>query len=292
MMICERTEMTTTEELSRGIELVSHDVRAGILLALAEHQQEAPRDETLRFAELRKRVGHDDPGNFNYHLKRQQGTLVEKTDEAYRLSDIGHHFIALLISGQFDPDSTREIPDPDIDCPICETPVTVTYEDGMLRTECENGHGTGMNVGPEILDSHSVAGALNVAMRRTLWEARSTMDGVCPQCEGTTTGTVNLASGESVPVFYEWVCTTCGAFLQNTAGGCALFHPAVVSFCYQRGVDVYQDAWTTFVGNVGTATVRSEEPLRVQVAVSVEGDSLVLTLDENASVVDITEQPS
>jgi len=282
--------MATTDDLSQGIELVSHDVRAGILLALAERKQEAPRDPALGFAALRTRVGHDDPGNFNYHLKRLRGSLVEKTDDGYRLSNIGHYCVALLRSGQFDPDRTREFPDADVPCPICALPVAVTYEDGTLRTECDNDHESRMNVGPKLLDTHSLTDAFNEATRRSFREAMSMREGICPYCEGETTGTVSRLPEASVPLLYEWVCTTCGAFLTNTPSGCVLLHPAVVSFCYRRGVDVRQEAWTTFAERLGTGTLQSEDPLRVQVPVSVEGDSLLLTLDEDASVVDVTEQ--
>jgi hypothetical protein len=279
--------MSADQPLTEGIELLSHEVRAEILIALAERMQEQPRDETLRFSELRHRVGHDDPGNFNYHLKRLLGSLVEKTDEGYRLSDVGHHFVAVLHSGRFDPGRRREFPETETSCSMCDAPSTVTYEDGSLRTVCENDHTLVLNVGPELLDSHSVIDALNVAMRRTLWEARSTMDGVCPYCEGETSGTVTRYPGEQIPVVYERTCNRCGVFFQNSAGGCVLFHPAVVGFCYQHGVDVFQHTWEILVENVGTATVRSEDPLRVQVDVSLDGERLELTLDDSATVVDV-----
>ncbi|WP_327050919.1 winged helix-turn-helix domain-containing protein [Halomicrococcus gelatinilyticus] len=277
------------QPLTGGIELLNHEVRAEILLALAERMQEHPRDATLRFSELRDRVGHDDPGNFNYHLKRLSGAFVEKTDAGYRLSDVGHHFVAVLLSGRFDPDRRREFPDTETSCPVCGAPSTVTYEDGSLRTVCEDDHTMVLNVGPELLDSHSVIEALDVAMRRSLWEARSTMDGVCPYCDGQTSGTVTRYPGEPVPILYEWTCDRCGVFLQNSAGGCVLFHPAVVGFCYQHGVDVFQRTWEVLVENVETAAVCSADPLRVQVAVSLEGERLELTLDDSATVVDVAD---
>ncbi|NEU59150.1 winged helix-turn-helix domain-containing protein [Halorussus sp. MSC15.2] len=279
--------MSADQPLNEGVELLSHEVRAEILLALAKRMREQPRNETLQFAELRDQVGHNDPGNFNYHLKRLLGTLVEKTDEGYRLSDVGHHFVAVLRSGRFDAGRRREFPEIETSCPVCGAPSTVTYEDGLLRTACGNDHTWMLNVGPELLDSHSVIDALNVATRRTLWEAKSTMDGVCPYCEGQTSETETRFPGDPVSVLYEWICKKCGVFLQNIAGGCVIFHPAVVGFCYQHGVDVFQHTWEILVENVGTATVCSEDPLRVQVGVSLEGERLELTLDDSAAVVNI-----
>lgn len=280
--------MPSDGPLNDAIGLVSHEVRAGILVALAEHQREHPRAAALSFSDLRERVGHDDPGNFNYHLKRLLGTLVEKTEEGYRLSDVGHHFVAVLHSGRFDPDRRREFPDAETACLLCGGASTVTYEDGSLRVACEAGHTSLLNVGPELLERHSLTTALDVAVRRTLLEARSTMDDVCPYCGGATSGTVARFPEDPVAVTFEWTCERCGAFLQNTAGGCVLYHPAVVGFCYRRGVDVFDDAWTALAEHVGDGTVVSEDPLRVQVAVTLAGDRLVLILDESTSVVDIS----
>lgn len=283
--------MTANHPLNAGIELVSHEVRAEILVALTEQIQESPRNETLRFAELRDRVGHDDPGNFNYHLKRLLGKFVEKTDEGYRLSVVGHHFVAVLRSGRFDPNRRQEFHEIETSCPVCGAAASVTYEDGSLRTTCENDHTWILNVGPELLDSYSVIDALNVATRRALWEAKSTMDGVCPICEGDTSGTEARLSEEPPLVMYEWMCDKCGLLTQNSAGGCVIFHPAVVGFCYQHDLNVYQHTWEVFVENVGTTTICSKNPLRVQVVISLDGEQLDLTLDDSATVVGVTKGP-
>ncbi|MFW6152937.1 MAG: winged helix-turn-helix domain-containing protein [Halobacteriota archaeon] len=46
-------------------------------------------EPTLRFSELTRRVGVRDSGRFNYHLSRLRGSVVERTDEGYRLTDRG-----------------------------------------------------------------------------------------------------------------------------------------------------------------------------------------------------------
>jgi hypothetical protein len=279
--------MVDNGSLTKGIELVSHSVRAEILIALAERIQEDPRDQALRFAQLRKRVGHDDPGNFNYHLQRLRGNLVEKRDGGYQLSDVGHHFVAILLSGRFDPDTRLEFPDVKTRCLVCGTSSEITYRDGMLRTMCDDGHSTVLNVGPELLDSHPVSEALNIAFRRTLLEAKSMTDGVCPHCEGATAGTVTREEDKPVSVLYEWVCENCGTFLQHSAGGSVLFHPAVVSFCYRHDVDVFERAWDVMARDVESGGVKSEDPLNVRVAIRLGDDTLVVTLDDTATVVDV-----
>lgn len=276
--------MTVEDTLAENSRLVSHEVRADILVALATHQRESGPGETLGFAELRRRVGHDDPGNFNYHLDQLRGTLVTSTAAGYRLSNVGQHYVALLVSGQFDPDRSREFPAVETACPVCGAQSSVEYEDGGLRTACSAGHTSLFNVGPELLDEWSVEETLSIALRRGLLEAKSVIEGVCPFCEGKTSGAFRRNDGEAVPVRYEGQCERCGTVVSNTAGGCVLFHPAVVSFCYQRGIDVYHSAWDVMTTNIETVEIDSEDPLRICVELVVEGDSLVLTLDRSGAV--------
>ena len=279
--------MTTEERLTESIQLVSHEVRADILMALAAHARETDPDETLGFAALRRRVGHDDPGNFNYHLGQLRGNLVTSTEEGYCLSDIGQQYVGLLVSGRFDPGESRELPAAETTCPVCAAPSTVEYESGVLRTDCPDGHASRLAVGPELLDEWSVETTLTIALRRSLFEARSVIDGVCPFCEGRTDGTLRRVDEGTVPVRYEAQCECCGMVLSNTAGGCVLFHPAVVTFCYRHGVDVYRSAWQVMSSAVEKVTVEGEEPFRVAVEFVIDGDSLGMSVDRSAEVVGV-----
>jgi hypothetical protein len=279
--------MTGDETLAESVQLVSHDVRADIVVALAEHQREAAPGEALGFAALRRRVGHDDPGNFNYHLGQLRGNLVTGTEEGYRLSTVGQHYVALLVSGRFDPDESRELPDVETACPVCGKSSSVAYEGGMLRTACPDGHTSRLNVGPELLDEWSVEETLTIALRRNLFEAKSVVEGICPYCEGSTAGGFERVDGDAIPVQYEAQCERCGMVVSNTAGGCVLFHPAVVAFCYQHGIDVYRDAWKVMTSHIETVTVDEEEPLRVGVELVVDDNSLVVTLDRSAAVTNV-----
>lgn len=276
--------MTGDSPLEAKVRLVSHEVRSAILVALARHQQESSPGEPLGFTELRRRVGHDDPGNFNYHLKKLVGNLVRKTDDGYLLSDVGHHYVALLVSGRLDPDVTREFPDAEPACPVCGEGATVEYEDGLLRTACPEEHTTQLNVGPELLDEWSVQETLNIALRRNLFEAKSVVEGVCPYCEGPTTGGFERLHDAIAPVQYEGRCERCGMLVQNTAGGCVLFHPAVVAFCYRHGIDIYDSAWEVLSTNIAAVRVREEQPLTVEVEIAIDDDRLTLTLDRWATV--------
>ena len=277
---------TDAGQLAAKLRLLSHDVRAGILVELARFHQERGPGSVLGFADLRRRVGHDDPGNFNYHLKQLLGNLVVKADEGYRLSNVGHHLVAVLVSDRFDPAVTRTFPDVEVACLLCERAATPTYEDGALQTTCADDHTVTLNVGPELLERRSVEETLGIALRRTLFEAQSVIDGTCPYCEGPTAGEFTRSVSAPVPVQYSGYCERCGMTVQSTAGGCVLFRPAVVSFCHRHGRDVYRQAWDIVASNVETARVTGEDPFRVETPVAIDTDRLVLTLDRSATVLD------
>lgn len=77
------------DEVSEAIELLSDEVRLGIVLELAAAAATAPEGDSVGFADLRERVGVRDSGRFNYHLRRLCGGFVERTDGGYRLTEDG-----------------------------------------------------------------------------------------------------------------------------------------------------------------------------------------------------------
>jgi hypothetical protein len=91
---------------------------------------------------------------------------------------------------------------------------------------------------------------------------------------------------ESFDVGVRYTCERCGEELSANAEASVIRHPAVVAFCYERGVDVSEaPLWELEWAVRPTARVVSESPLRAEVPVECKGDRLVLTLDEHAEVV-------
>ncbi|MFB6270286.1 MAG: winged helix-turn-helix domain-containing protein, partial [Halobacterium sp.] len=121
-----------------AFELLADDTRAGILRALAARQRDDPGDPAMSFAELRRAVGVADSGNFNYHLGKLRGRFVEQDGDGYRLTPQGVRLAALVASG-FDGVEVAATP-LDADCPVCGTPLAVSYGDGLVTVACENEH--------------------------------------------------------------------------------------------------------------------------------------------------------
>ena len=76
-------------EVSDAIDLLSDEVRLGVVLELAAAGATAETGEAVGFADLRTRVGVRDSGRFNYHLRRLCERFVERTDAGYRLTRDG-----------------------------------------------------------------------------------------------------------------------------------------------------------------------------------------------------------
>lgn len=283
------SDAETSDRLTDAVELVSHETRAEILIALANRHRESPRNPTLQFSDLRERVGHDDPGNFNYHLQRLTGELVEGTDGGYELSDVGHQLVGALLSERYDPEAELERLDADLSCILCDRTTTVSYANGLLWVECEGDHSLTMNVGPEVLTDHSVGEAVNVALWKSQLEMRLTIEGLCPVCDGQMSGGLDAERYDEPPVFYEAVCDRCGLSHRHVVGGCVLDHPVVVSLCYDHGLDVREDAQEILSEHVGQAEVLDEDPLRVEVDVSVGDEAVTLELDEDGEAVRVEE---
>jgi hypothetical protein len=275
-------ENSVTEKLTSAVELVSHETRAQTLVELATQHRESPRDPTMQFTELRKQVGHADPGNFNYHLKRLTGGLVIKTEAGYKLSDIGLRFVGILLSDRFDPDADIDI-DTTISCPICARSATVAYEQGTIRAECGQGHSLRGDIGPGLVADRTVETALELAVSTGQFQTRLAIRGICHNCDGPISGELQPPVSKDEPITFVASCDRCGSFVQNTAGGCVFDHPAVVSLCYEHGIDTRTNRWALYE-YVESTTVSERNPLRVEVEIAVEDERVVLVLSEDGTV--------
>jgi hypothetical protein len=274
------------ERLSAVIDLVSHETRAQTLVELAARQRESPHDEWLSFSELRRRVGHDDPGNFNYHLGRLRGSLVEQSESGYRLSAVGGEFVAVLLSSRFDPDSDVSVPDESVSCLLCSASAHPAAVDGRLLVECDEGHTFVATVGPDVFDGTPLIETLNVALFHALSDLRIATSGVCAMCDGPVerrSPSNGDASSERTELFL-FVCRRCGVSIQTPARLCVADHPHVTGLLYDHGIDVREQLWTVVADNLGPSRRVETAPPRIAVSVAVEGEERTAFLDETATV--------
>jgi hypothetical protein len=88
---------------------LANEHRLRILRTLAE------TDEPLAFSDLRRRVGIDDTGRFNYHLTELLGRFVRRTTDGYesRLAED-----PVVVAGG-DPDADASASEAGAACPVC-----------------------------------------------------------------------------------------------------------------------------------------------------------------------------
>jgi hypothetical protein len=308
----------TTEALG----LLGDETRLSILLALWEAYDPSNDNDAVSFSELRERVDIRDSGQFNYHLGKLEDHFLRKTDEGYALRRSGLRLVQSIIAGtgieepEFDP---TEI---DATCPYCEAPTAVTYDNAnvyQVCTECDGGvepddiHPTGTILGwtfePAGLTGRTATEVFAASTLKTFARIRLRFEDICPECSGPVEWTLDVCAdhdpsedecpncGRVDPARVRETCTVCKSAGQGTPGIKVLFHPAVVAFYYNRGIEIGMTGDTSFEDVIRTLElsrgfeeeVVSAEPPRIRVTVPHEDDELRLLLDEDMNVVDVND---
>ncbi|MFB6172743.1 MAG: hypothetical protein ABEJ23_09435 [Haloarculaceae archaeon] len=177
----------------RGFEILSDETRIGILRVLAERLRESPSARTLGFADLRRRVGLRDSGNFNYHLEKLVGRFVTKTDEGYRLSPAGVEVVAALSTGVYGEATARGPTDLGDPCPACGDALAATYDTGLLRVHCPNDHVFHNALPPGAVEGRSMADVVALLTRKTRRDLGLAAEHVCPFCYARLDWSADLA---------------------------------------------------------------------------------------------------
>lgn len=321
---------TVGERVTAAFELLANETRVAILLALWEAQGPGPPsnqafDDALSFSELYERIDIDDSGNFTYHLDKLVGLFVRETDGGYTLATPAERILSAVFAGALtDPPSLEGEPI-DAECYRCGGPVVVDYTDTMFIRRCTSCEGIwqsldwppGTLVGayrpPAALENRTVEAWNREGNVRDQHRRASMMEGVCPDCSGTVTTTINVC--EDHDPHDETVCEQCGSLWEvqtlfvcnickfdwiTPAWGPIFTETAVLAFFYDHGLDprslfdisFYSAANREIFEAIKRTDVTSEAPVEMTVTVELDGDRLAVTLDDEARVVDVVEGPS
>lgn len=276
------------DELEGGADafavLADHN-RVDILRALSVQQREEPADPTLTFSELRERVDIADSGNFNYHLDKLRGRFVEQGDDGeYRLTNAGQRIVSAVVAGAYADYEAGPVEDVR-DCPVCDAAMTGSYRAGELRLECPEEHFLRLALPANAVRNRSLAAAAHRLTITAEQQLELATIGICPFCYGGVDWEAQFPDDDAIEVVFKSTCETCGARLTGTAGTCLVRHPAVVGFCYEHGIDPRGTAvWDVSLPGSETTTVLQEDPLRVRVDLTLEGERLEATLDGDLNV--------
>lgn len=308
-----------------AFKLLSDETRLAILLALWEAYDPRAEDNSVSFSELYDRVSVRDSGNFTYHLDNLVGHFVEETADGYQLRNSGLTIVRAIIAGAGFEE--RQLPPTEIprSCHWCNAPVELSYEDERLYqicTECEG------NIGPEsteqapvgtlvVYDNFNPAGLTHrtpgeVFVAGTIEYHRAVtllIRGVCPECSGAVEEFLHICEAhEALPgelcstcdtwneVRINYVCSVCKYSGSYPVQAAVYDHPAVVAFYYEHGFKMTYglddpDACAQLWDRLGKDhTLLSEDPIRIRVTVSCDGEELYLILDGDLDVIDVTKE--
>lgn len=301
--------------------VLGNEIRLDIVRVLwhadAAHEYDDGSDsaETMSYSKLRQQVGIDDNGKFNYHLSELAPHFIRQTDNGYRLSGAGKQIArtVIAISGTEPLDFSAELEE---DCPLCEAPMTATYEDQWLRvrcTECDGLFGDQAPAGTLFLTNFPTAGltdrssdeVLAAGLYRCALDITYMMYGVCRECAGMISSSVSVCDthdsqgnqpcatcGTPFRVWAEMWCDTCGfakrlpveMFVTGLVTVVGLFDDHETDdrlLSLDDAIDLLQN---------GVETDVLEDPFRVSITIEQEATTFTTVLDEDMNVVDLDRE--
>lgn len=301
---------------TEAFRLLSNETRLAILLALWEEFEPFATNQSVRFSELRERVGTQDSGQFSYHLEQLEGRFVESTAEGYELRDSGLKLVQGIIGGSAIEDPELAPTPVDMTCSMCGGDVAVCYERGWvynLCTDCdglfdESVAGGGVlskfPLDPAGLTDRSAAELYAAGWVRGFQRLFSMMEGVCPACSGPVERSLEVCEdhredglcgncGYRPGIVARFRCAVCKEWSVSTIGGVAKYHPAAVGFHYDHGLPLqygFNDLEHINERLERTETdwtVVDEDPQVVRVTMRIDGDELRIDLAEDLTVLDV-----
>lgn len=289
------------EDMDDAFSRVANDTRFEIIQSLwsAAADGEAP----LAFSALRERTGIQDSGKFNYHLGELVPQFVRDTEEGYTLTWAGRKVIGAAVSGVYtDATSTAVGPLGVGTCPNCSGTLEGTYANGEMVIECADCGvivTDGLNAPPIVAADHEHDELPTVLNKLLLTEIQKTVRGFCEICTGRVETSIyrpeDIPSGgdddaeDDIGEMFgvRATCQACGYRSHGVVGAYLLDHPAVTAFLWDAGIDIRDTpVWELEWLFEPHTVLLEEDPLRVEVTVSVGEDTLVLTVDENLTVLD------
>jgi hypothetical protein len=252
----------------------------------------------------------------NYHLNKLTDRFIRRTDAGYELMDAGKRVVRMLLSGTAIDDPEIDPVAVDISCWYCGGGVEWSYQDGWRSLECTNCDARCVESFPPGVISKNefppsglrdrTPDEINEADRKWGTHRRaSVMDGVCPECAGDMPVTAIDICDDHRPDWdaYQF-CDRCGSIfwmlVSHTCERCkyqwrmpTLFYPsrqpAVIAFFYEHGIafDLATYEQRTLLLDFEEELV-SRDPLRIEISITLDDDTLRLTFDGRMDVVDVS----
>lgn len=262
--------------------VLSDPARVAILRELATQFYEHDGDP-VGFAALRRAVGVDDPGRFNYHLDKLRGRFVAKRGDGYAPTVAGLKAIESAEAGVYTEDPGPVSDTVDYECPDCGDPMTATYERHWVTVTCDD-HGLFFKtlVPAALSATEDAESVLRYAIGEMWRRIDRATDGVCPVCRAPA---LAVDFREAEDVLADLACDSCFYEETNHAALFAVTHPAVLSLSHDHGVDVRHSLPREYLGD-WTTDVRfaDDDGSVVEVTVGTDGEDVTVRVSDALSV--------
>lgn len=290
-----------TADDEEAFALVGNEIRAEIVRTLGRHEFEQNTESVPSFSDLREKSNTDIVSSqFNYHLQKLVDRYVEKTGDGYRLRPEGKNLYRTIRAGTFTRRDSLAPIELRQSCYYCDSELELAYDDGMFTIQC---HGCEtlydlILAPPSALRTDDRVQSRVVRYNYHLRQAFAR--GVCPTCmNALTTEFVDPADTGFTDVverelYVYRACAYCGNHSYLSLGSVFLHHPAVIGFCYDRGLDVMETPrWElAFAATDRSVTVRSTDPMELSLTITAGDESLELIIDEELAIRDQTVSPN
>lgn len=268
--------------------LLGNELRVEILRVLSEVGADG-----LSFSDLHDRVDIRDSGNFNYHLDKLQGTFIQQTD-AYELTYAGEQVIGAIYAGTYTATATVEAIPMESPCLLCDGHMVAEYanETASIRcTDCKKG--ADIPFPPGTLDQFESRELPSAFARWWHHTVKQIGDKFCPTCSGRLEGLVirppSTDEDGPRPSMTEFDCRRCPTRLRVSGAMLATSHPVVEGFFVEHGYDTTNRHPAQFWGELdeSTVSVPSEDPLRLEVQFTTDGETVIAEIGPNAGITDV-----
>lgn len=272
-------------EAADAFDVLSDASRVAILRELADRTHVVD-ESTVEFSDLRRAVGFDDAGRFNYHLGKLQDRFVVKRDGGYAPTAVGLKAIGSIEAGTYTADLEPRSGSVDYDCPACGEQLTGTYENQVVSVECDNKDDVLVqtSVPPATAAGSTIKEIISFVVGDLQRDVEAMADGVCPICSGRMDA-LQFERDDDV-LSARSGCENCWMTAELPVGALVVRHPAVVSLFYDHGIDVRRQFLTDleFVGARSDAELVAEDPAIAELSIGVEDDEVAVRIHEDRTV--------
>lgn len=273
---------------------LGNETRLRVVDALYEATNAAGVGDGCPYSTLRERAAVDDKGNFNYHLDVLRDRFVEKRDGEYRLTFAGFEVAKTLRADAWSDHEPRGPERVAESSPLVGgRPLYATYEDSLVEVHADGEDPVfRIAVRPTGAARRDLDDLVDVAVGSLADALESTRREICPYCHASPDRTVvgDAGNGDEEARWtyrFEARCPECGPLFEVPVGMAVVRHPAVVSFYWDRGVDVRSKRpWDLDPFGDGAVERLADDPPRFRATVERDGRRLTLTLDGSGNVVE------